>query len=64
MVKPPLMDHEEIKEAPRELASLAGEMTLLVNRLQADWDQCGRVRVETAQQLHQLRQFAEQMLED
>jgi hypothetical protein len=57
------MNHEDIKQAPGELASLAGELTLLVDRVQADWDQCGRVSVETAHQLHQLRELAERMLE-
>ena len=57
------MHHEDIQEEPLALAALAGELSFLVDRVQADWDQGGRVRLETARQLHQLRQFAERMLE-
>ena len=65
MVRLRAMHHEDIKEeAPLALAALAGELTILVDRVQADWDQCGYVRMETAQQLHELRELAERMLQN
>lgn len=62
MVKSRPMHHEDTKEEPLALAALAGELSLLVDRVEADWDQCGYVRMETAQQLHELRELAERML--
>lgn len=46
------------------LANLAGDLTSLVDHLQADWDDRRTVRPETAQELHEMRERAERLLCD
>ena len=57
------MRHGEITDLKSPgLATLAGDLTLLVDRLQSDWDECRTVRPETAEELHDLRRRAERLL--
>jgi len=44
------------------LATFAGDLTSLVDRLQAEWDERPVVRPETAKDLHDLRERAERLL--
>ena len=46
------------------LATLAGDLTSLVDRLQADWHEQRTVRPETAKELHEMRERAERLLCD
>ena len=46
----------------RGLAILADDLTVLVDRLQADWADGRKVRPATVQELHDLRERAERLL--
>jgi len=55
-------DGQIIDVNPVSLETLAGDLTLLVDRLQTDWDERRLVRPEIAEELHDLRERAERLL--